>query len=76
MKTREEARRRTSAAYYVLRGRPVRPHYGILVVLPLVAGVTGAMVGWYLRSMAGRPEPAGPVRAEPEVPRPEPVAVR
>lgn len=45
MNRRSNARRRAAAAYAVLRGRPVRPDYGILVVLPLVAAAGGALIG-------------------------------
>ncbi|MDI6105232.1 hypothetical protein QLQ12_42280 [Actinoplanes sp. NEAU-A12] len=45
MSRRSNARQRAVAAYGVLRGRPPRPDYGILVVLPLVAAAGGALIG-------------------------------
>lgn len=38
-------RRRTVAAYDVLCGRPPKPDYGLLIVLPLVASAGGALIG-------------------------------
>jgi hypothetical protein len=37
--------RRTVAAYAVLRGRPPKPDYGLLIVLPMAASAGGALIG-------------------------------
>lgn len=37
--------RRTTDAYDVLRGRPPKPDYGLLIVLPLMASAAGALIG-------------------------------
>jgi hypothetical protein len=42
---RNTLRRRTITAYDVLRGRPPKPDYGILIVLPLAASAGGALIG-------------------------------
>jgi hypothetical protein len=36
---------RTVAAYDVLRGRPPKPDYGFLIVLPMAASAGGALIG-------------------------------
>jgi hypothetical protein len=37
--------RRTVAAYDVLRGRPAKADYGLLIVLPLLASAGGFLIG-------------------------------
>ena len=54
MSRREIARRRASDAYLVLRGRPTRPEYGVLVVLPLVAAAGGALIALGLEALISR----------------------
>jgi hypothetical protein len=51
--------RRVVAAYDVLRGRPPKADYGLLIVLPLAASAGGALIGLGLdmalsRHSAGR----------------------
>ncbi|GAA2852270.1 hypothetical protein Acy02nite_52120 [Actinoplanes cyaneus] len=71
MRRRTIAERRAAAAYEVLRGRPVRPDYGYLVVLPLLAAAGGALIAWGIESMVLRrratpePETATQRRLEP-----------
>lgn len=48
MNRKKIARRRASEAYDVLLGRPARPDYGTLVVLPLFTAVWGFLIGRYL----------------------------
>ncbi|MEU4421443.1 hypothetical protein AB0F81_12520 [Actinoplanes sp. NPDC024001] len=54
MSRRQNTRQRAVAAYGVLRGRPARPDYGVLVVLPLVAAAGGALIGLGVESAVGR----------------------
>lgn len=54
MSRRQNTRQRAVAAYGVLRGRPPRPDYGVLVVLPLVAAAGGALIGFGVESAVGR----------------------
>lgn len=63
MSRRRIAEQRAVVAYDVLRGRPVRPHYGYLVVLPLIAAAGGALIAWGIESLVvrDRPAPAKPV---------------
>jgi len=66
--------RRTVAAYDVLRGRPPRPAYGLLIVLPMVAAAGGFLIGLGMdaavnRRHAARRGSTGPGR----VTSPEPV---
>ena len=51
---RQNTRQRAVAAYGVLLGRPPRPDYGVLVVLPLVAAAGGALIGLSVESAVGR----------------------
>ncbi|WP_133877568.1 hypothetical protein [Paractinoplanes brasiliensis] len=45
MSSLSTVRRRTADAYDVLRGRPPKPDYGILIVFPLIAASAGALIG-------------------------------
>ncbi|WIM98401.1 hypothetical protein ACTOB_002001 [Actinoplanes oblitus] len=54
MTRREIAKQRAGDAYLVLRGRPARPDYGILVVLPLVAAAGGALIALGLEALVSR----------------------
>ncbi|WP_229073721.1 hypothetical protein [Actinoplanes sp. DH11] len=54
MSRRTRTRQRAVAAYGVLRGRPPRPDYGVLVVLPLVAAAGGALIGLSLENAVQR----------------------
>ncbi len=54
MSRRKIAEQRASVAYDVLRGRPVRPDYGYLVVLPLLAAAGGALIAWGIESLVTR----------------------
>nr|WP_221382226.1 hypothetical protein [Actinoplanes polyasparticus] len=42
---RSTAWRRATAAYDVLRGRPPKPDYSLLIVLPMAASAGGALIG-------------------------------
>jgi hypothetical protein len=42
------AARRVAAAYGILLGRPPKPDFGILVVLPLIAAAGGSLIGFGL----------------------------
>jgi hypothetical protein len=63
MTRRKIARRRAAVAYDVLRGRPVRAGYGLLVVVPLLAAAGGALIGWGLETLASRNRTAQPATA-------------
>jgi len=56
---------RCGSAWRDLRGRPAKPDYGLLIVLPFLAAASGAFVGQALESAVrlaatrtGRPAPA------------------
>jgi hypothetical protein len=51
---------RSVAAYDLLRGRPPKPDYGLLVVLPFLAAAGGVLVGLGLESMVDRRRGGGP----------------
>ncbi|BCY11385.1 hypothetical protein [Actinoplanes sp. L3-i22] len=63
MTRRQIAERRAAVAYDVLRGRPIRPDYGYLLVLPLLAAAGGALIAWGIETLVvhrggrGRPAP-------------------
>ncbi|GAA4600516.1 hypothetical protein BJY16_003567 [Actinoplanes octamycinicus] len=61
MTRREIAKQRAGDAYLVLRGRPARPSYGVLVVLPLIAAAGGAMIALGLESLVTRRRAPKPV---------------
>ncbi|AEV84871.1 hypothetical protein ACWT_3847 [Actinoplanes sp. SE50] len=72
MTRRQIARRRAADAYDVLLGRPVRPGYGMLVVVPLFAAAGGALIGLGVdilvtqrRTAAATAQPAPSPRLEP-----------
>jgi hypothetical protein len=47
-------RRRVSAAYGTLRGRPLKPDYGILVIMPLLAAAGGVLISRGLETALDR----------------------
>ena len=51
--------RRAVAAYDTLRGRPARPDYGLLLVLPLLAAAGGALISLGFESIVERRRDAG-----------------
>ncbi|WP_436533045.1 hypothetical protein [Actinoplanes sp. HUAS TT8] len=51
------SRRKTAIAYDVLRGHPVRPDYGYLVVLPLIAAAGGALIAWGIETLVSHRRP-------------------
>jgi hypothetical protein len=51
---RKTLRRRTAAAYDVLRGRPPKPDYGLLIVLPVLASAGGALIGLRMDTAVNR----------------------
>jgi len=65
MTRRRTARRRAAVAYDVLRGRPVRLDYGVLVVLPVLAAAGGALLGWGAETIVTRRRPVKPDTAAP-----------
>ena len=77
MTNRQIARRRAAVAYDVLRGRPMRPSYRILVVLPLVAAAAGSLIALGLETLMTRSRSAGPAAPVTGADlRSEPVGVR
>ena len=76
MTRRQIARRRTAAAYDVLRGRPVKLDYGAFVLVPLLAAVGGALLAWSLEKLITRDRSGEPavVADAPEALRPETVS--
>ncbi|GIF02638.1 hypothetical protein [Actinoplanes siamensis] len=58
MRKTKTAWRRTAAAYATLRGRPPRPDYGILIVLPLLAAAGGALIALGMEILVTRQLPS------------------
>jgi len=53
-RNRKTLRRRTAAAYDVMRGRPSRPDYGVLIVLPMLASAGGVLIGMRVDTAVNR----------------------
>jgi hypothetical protein len=51
---RDTATQRFTGAWGVLRGRPPKPDFGLLLVLPFLASAGGALAGLALESFLGR----------------------
>src|SRR3954447_18906813 len=51
---KDTATQRFSGAWGVLRGRPPKPDFGLLLVLPFLASAGGALAGLALESFLGR----------------------
>jgi hypothetical protein len=54
MNKRTIARLRAAAAYEALRGRPPKPDYGLLLVMPFVAAAGGALIAWRVEEATSR----------------------
>jgi hypothetical protein len=59
-------RRRAAAAYRIMRGRPPKPDYGILVILPLLAAFGGVLISRGIESFVDRRRDARPAGTTPE----------
>jgi hypothetical protein len=57
---------RAAAAYGMLRGRPPKPDYGILVILPLLAAFGGALISMGIESFVDRRRDARTAGTTPE----------
>ena len=45
---------RAADAYATLRGRPPKPDYGLLVIMPFLAAAAGSLIGLVVESALGR----------------------